>query len=219
MAELPLSYKTLAAYGKEEIVIKKSRFIGYALPVETEAEAGAFIEKIRKQHWDANHNCYAYQIGAHDDIQKSNDDGEPAGTAGRPMLEVLKKEGLKNSLVVVTRYFGGVLLGSGGLIRAYGQTASAGLHAAGIVTRSLFQTIEIKIDYSWLGKVENETLLAGFFINNIEYVDKVTVFALVPAEQVAIYIKAITNATNGQAEISSGAAIYASVTSEGKLVK
>lgn len=219
MAELPLSYKTLAGYGKEEIIIKKSRFIGYALPVETEAEASAFIEKIRKQHWDANHNCYAYQIGAHDDIQKSNDDGEPAGTAGRPMLEVLKKEGLKNSLVVVTRYFGGVLLGSGGLIRAYGQTASAGLHAAGIVTRSLFQTVEIKIDYSWLGKVENETLLAGFFINNIEYVDKVTVFALVPAEQVASYIKTITNATNGQAEITSGATIYASVTSEGKLVK
>src|ERR1700755_1242429 len=100
------AYKTLGGPGEETIIIKKSRFIGHAHPCETEEEAFRFIEAISKQHWDANHNCYAYQIGFNDEIQKSNDAGEPAGTSGRPILEVIKKENLKNVVVVVTRYFG-----------------------------------------------------------------------------------------------------------------
>ena len=210
-------YRTVKGYGEETIIIKKSRFIGYASPAETEEEATRFIEQIQKKHWDANHNCYAYQIGQHDEIQKSNDNGEPAGTAGKPILEVIKKEGLKNVVVVVTRYFGGVLLGAGGLIRAYGQTAREGLLAAGIVTRSLFQMLQLKIDYSWLGKVENETLNAGHFIDHIEYLERVTVFVLVPLEQVESYIKRITNATAGQTEIIPTEQIYMSVM-DGKLV-
>ncbi|HEX2910355.1 MAG TPA: YigZ family protein [Chloroflexia bacterium] len=212
------NYQTIQGYGEETVIIKKSRFIGYALPVETEEEAVRFIEGIRKKHWDANHNCYAYQVGPHDEIQKSNDDGEPSGTAGRPILEVIKKEGLKNVVVVVTRYFGGVLLGAGGLIRAYGQTAGTAIHAAGIVTRSLFQVVRVGIDYTWLGKVENETLQAGFFIENTEYTDRVTVVALVPVEEVENYSKLITNATNGQALIETGEEMFASVR-DGKLVK
>src|SRR5689334_13414287 len=212
------SYRTVKGYGEETIIIKKSRFIGHAAPAETEEEATRFIEQIQKKHWDANHNCYAYQIGPHDEIQKSNDNGEPAGTAGKPILEVIKNEELKNVVVVVTRYFGGVLLGAGGLIRAYGQTAGAGLQAAGIVTRSLFETVEVRIDYTWLGKVENETLNAGHFIDHIEYLDRVTVFALVPIEQSENYVKSITNATAGKAEITPGAEIYASVM-DGKLIK
>jgi uncharacterized YigZ family protein len=210
------SYRTLLGYGEETIIIKKSRFIGYAQPAETEEEALKFIESIQKKHWDANHNCYAYQIGQHDEIQKSNDNGEPSGTAGKPILEVIKKEELKNVVVVVTRYFGGVLLGAGGLVRAYGQTAGAALHSAGIVVRSLFQTVLVEIDYTWLGKVENETLNAGYFIHQIEYLERVTVNALVPLEQTEDYTKLITNATNGQARLELGPQLYASVM-DGKL--
>lgn len=212
------SYRTVRDYGEETIIIKKSRFIGRAMPVETEQAAIEFIDSIRKKHWDATHNCYAYQIGPHNEIQKSNDDGEPSGTAGRPILEVLKKEDLHNVVVVVTRYFGGVLLGAGGLVRAYGQTASAGIKAAGLVTRSLFQQILIEIDYSWLGKVENELLAAGYFIDHTDYTDRVTVYALVPVEEVEACQKAITNATNGQAEMVEGDTLYASVM-DGKLVR
>lgn len=212
------SFRTIKDYGEETIIIKKSRFIGYAMPAETEAEAVQFIESIQKKHWDATHNCYAYQIGQHDEIQKSNDDGEPSGTAGKPILELIKKEGLKNVVVVVTRYFGGIMLGAGGLVRAYGQTAGAGLRAAGIVTRSLFQTIQVGIDYTWLGKVENETLQAGYFIDRIEYLDRVTVHVLVPIEAIDAFTNLITNATNGQAGIISGDTVYASVM-DGKLVK
>jgi uncharacterized YigZ family protein len=208
---MPSSYRTLKGYGQETIIIKKSRFIGYARPAETEAEAQAFVESIRKQHWDANHNCYAYQIGEHDEIQKSNDDGEPAGTAGRPILEVIKKEGLKNVVVVVTRYFGGTLLGAGGLIRAYGQSAGAAIEAAGIVTRVLYQEVAIGLDYTWLGKVENEILSAGFLVDHIEYADRVTVHALVPVVSTDEFYKLITNATNGQAELVSGATRYVSL--------
>jgi uncharacterized YigZ family protein len=204
--------------GEDTLIIKKSRFIGYARPVETEAEAVQFIESIRKKHWDANHNCYAYQLGYNDEIQKSNDAGEPAGTAGRPILEVIKKENLKNVVVVVTRYFGGTLLGAGGLIRAYGQTAGAALQAAGVVTRSLFQLVRVDIDYTWLGRVENETLGGGFFIDQTDYQDRVAVAALVPVEQVDAYTTLITDATNGQAIITPGERVYASV-ADGKLVK
>lgn len=211
------SYKTIQQYGEETIIIKKSRFIGYAMPAETEEEAVAFIESIQKKHWDATHNCYAYQIGQHDEIQRSSDDGEPSGTAGKPILEVIKKEGLKNVVVVATRYFGGIMLGAGGLVRAYSQTASAGLHAAGIVTRSLFQTIEVGIDYTWLGKVENEILQAGYYVDHIDYLDRVKVHALVPSEDTERFTKLITNATNGQAELVTGKTMYASVM-DGKLV-
>jgi uncharacterized YigZ family protein len=213
-----ISYRTLRGPGEETLIIKKSRFIGQARPVETEAEAVQFIESIRKKHWDANHNCYAYQLGFNDEIQKSNDAGEPAGTAGRPILEVIKKEHLKNVVVVVTRYFGGTLLGAGGLIRAYGQTAGAALQAAGVVTRSLFQAVSVEIDYTWLGRVENETLNGGYFIDRTDYVDRVTVVALVPVEQVEIYSALITDATNGQAAITPGEQVFASVAG-GKLVK
>lgn len=212
------SYKTVKGYGEETVIIKKSRFIGYAMPAETEEEAVRFIETIQKKHWDATHNCYAYQIGPHDEIQKSNDDGEPSGTAGKPILEVIRKEGLKNVAVVVTRYFGGIMLGAGGLVRAYGQTAGAGLRAAGIVTRSLFQTIHVGIDYTWLGKVENEILQAGYFIDHVEYLERVRVAALAPVEEAGRLAHLITDATNGRAEIVMGDRVYAT-TQDGKLVK
>jgi uncharacterized YigZ family protein len=214
----PTSYQTIQSYAEETLLIKKSRFIGQAMPVESEAAALKFIENLQKKHWQANHNCYAYQIGAHNEIQKSSDNGEPAGTAGKPILEVIKKENLKNVVVVVTRYFGGILLGAGGLVRAYSQSTSAVLQTAGIVTRDLFQAIHVQIDYSWWGKVENETLGAGYFIDEVIYTDRVLVVVLVPSSAAENYIKLIANATNGQAMLSLQDQIYAS-TRDGKLIK
>ncbi|UUZ90782.1 YigZ family protein [Paenibacillus sp. P25] len=149
-------YRTVKGFGQAEIVIKKSRFIGFARPVESEEEAIQFIEGIKKEHWSATHNCSAYMIGERDEIQKASDDGEPSGTAGKPILEVIKNQGLKNVAVVVTRYFGGIMLGAGGLIRAYTDGAVAGLAAAQQVYRVLHREMLVEIDYTWLGKVENE---------------------------------------------------------------
>lgn len=213
------SYRTLLAPSEETIIIKKSRFIGYATPVASEEEALAFIQQIQKQHWDATHNCYAYVFGPHQEIQKSNDDGEPSGTAGKPILEVIKKEDLRNVAVVVTRYFGGIMLGAGGLIRAYSQTAAAGLHAAGIVTRKLFQEISIAIDYTWLGKVENEIHATDdYHLDRVEYMDRVTVYALVPVEKADALHKQIINATHGQAELQNTEQKYV-FEQDGRLIK
>lgn len=120
-------YKTVKGYGEKEIVISKSRFIAYVDRAETEEEAINFINKIKKMHYNATHNCSCYMIGEHNQIQKANDDGEPSGTAGVPMLEVLKKQGLQDTVVVVTRYFGGIKLGAGGLVRAYGKATTEGI--------------------------------------------------------------------------------------------
>src|SRR5690606_30111907 len=142
------SYYTVKGYGEHEINIQKSRFIAYINRATTEEEAQEFIQKIKKQNSDATHNCSAYLIGENDRIQKANDDGEPSGTAGVPILEVLKKKKLKDTVVVVTRYFGGIKLGAGGLIRAYGKSTSEGLDATGIVERRLMRVMHTKIDYT-----------------------------------------------------------------------
>lgn len=130
-------YLTVRPEGETEIEINRSRFISYVKRVETQEEAVAFIQEIKKKHWDATHNCSAYIVGENDQFQKMDDDGEPSGTAGKPILEVIKKKGLKDTAIVVTRYFGGIKLGAGGLIRAYGKSASAGVRAAGVVERIL----------------------------------------------------------------------------------
>ncbi len=127
------SYLTLRGRGSDEFIVNKSRFIGYACPVESEEEALSFLKEIRAKHKDASHNCYAYTVGTNMGIMRYSDDGEPSGTAGLPMMEVIKKEGVCNCCVVVTRYFGGILLGAGGLLRAYTQGCSIGLNAAHIV--------------------------------------------------------------------------------------
>ncbi|MBU8905978.1 YigZ family protein [Desertibacillus haloalkaliphilus] len=205
------SYYTVKGYGEHEIVIQKSRFIAYIERVTTEEDAQAFIEKIKKQHWNATHNCSAYLIGEQDHIQKANDDGEPSGTAGVPMLEVLKKRQLKDTVVVVTRYFGGIKLGAGGLIRAYGSATSEGLNATGIVERKLMQVVHTKIDYTWLGKVENELRNENYLIKEINYLDQVEVQTYVNAEESSQFVEWMTNITNGQADIHEGDVEYLEV--------
>lgn len=202
------SYLTVKGYGEHEITIQKSRFIAYIERVTTEEDAQAFIEKIKKKHWDAAHNCSAYMIGERDQIQKTNDDGEPSGTAGVPMLEVLKKRGLKDTVVVVTRYFGGIKLGAGGLIRAYGSATSEGLNATGIVERKLMQIFKTTVDYTWLGKLENELRSSRYLIKEIHYLEQVEIETYVASGEEEAFTAWMTDLTNGQAEITEGEQEY-----------
>lgn len=195
-------YLTVKGYGECEIIISKSRFITYIDRVETEEQAIAFIDKIKKMHPSATHNCSAYIIGEHDHIQKANDDGEPSGTAGVPMLEVLKKQHLKDTVVVVTRYFGGIKLGGGGLIRAYGKATTEGLQVAQIVERKLHYVMSVTIDYTWLGKVENEVRNSHYSIEEIQYLEDVQLSIFVLKEEVNSFTNWITEMTSGQAQIS-----------------
>jgi len=195
-------YKTVKSYGETEIVISKSRFIAHVNRAETEEAAIEFIESIKKQHSSATHNCSCYMVGEHDQIQKANDDGEPSGTAGVPMLEVLKKQGLKDTVVVVTRYFGGIKLGGGGLIRAYGKATTEGIEAAQVVERKLHHVMKVSIDYTWLGKVENEVRNSSYTLNEIQYAESVEVLVDVLKEEEQTFTNWMTELTNGQSTIT-----------------
>lgn len=202
------TYFTVKGYGEHEIVIQKSRFIAYLERVTTEADAQTFIEKIKKKHRDASHNCSAYMIGETNHIQKANDDGEPSGTAGVPILEVLKKRDLKDTVVVVTRYFGGIKLGAGGLIRAYGGATSEGLNATGIVERKRMQIFQTTVAYTWLGKLENELRSSRYLIKEITYLEQVEIQTYVASGEEETFIAWMTNLTSGQAEIITGEQAY-----------
>lgn len=196
------NYLTLKKDGNSEIVISKSRFIANCKRVETEQEAIDFIQSIKKAHRSATHNCSAYLIGEQDQIQKASDDGEPSGTAGVPILEVLKKQHLKDTVVVITRYFGGIKLGAGGLVRAYGKATTAGIDASGIVERRLHHLMKIVVDYVWLGKLENEIRNSPYSIKNINYADRVEFFVFVPKEEESSFTEWLVEMTNGQAIIT-----------------
>ncbi len=195
-------YKTTAENGTASYEIQKSRFIAYTSHVETEAEARDFVAAIKKKHFDARHNCSAWVLGADSSQQKSNDDGEPGGTAGNPILEAIKQHGLTNVVVVVTRYFGGIKLGAGGLIRAYSHTASLGLEATPCLEVKPFCLMEVEMDYSLLGTVENWIRNEELRTGETAYLDKVTVRLLVePADCEAISTE-LTNLTAAQCRIT-----------------
>ncbi|KML11030.1 IMPACT family member YvyE [Bacillus safensis] len=201
-------YLTVKSRGEHEIVIEKSRFICHIQRAVSEEEAQAFIQSIKKQHWNATHNCSAYLIGEHDLIQKANDDGEPSGTAGVPMLEVLKKRKLKDTVVVVTRYFGGIKLGAGGLIRAYGKSVSEAINHVGMVERCLMRTMHTTIDYTWLGKVENELRASSFQLKEIHYAEDVIFETYVEETKTEQFIEWMTELTNGKSVTKEGELIY-----------
>ncbi|MGE7640194.1 YigZ family protein [Bacillus sp. AFS094228] len=201
-------YLTVAGRGEHEIVIEKSRFISHIARVETEDAAQAFIQEIKKKHKDATHNCSAYMIGEQNQIQKALDDGEPSGTAGVPILEVLKKKELKDTAVVVTRYFGGIKLGAGGLIRAYSKATSEGINSTGVVIRKLMRVISTTVDYTWLGKLENELRSSIYQIKEIQYLDQVNILVYVEETQKETYIAWITELTNGQGHITEEEMLY-----------
>ena len=200
------TYKTIKSAGLVESEIKKSRFLCHLERVTSEEEAKAFIQSIKKEHWKANHNCSAYLIGEHSEIQRSSDDGEPSGTAGVPMLEVLKKNELINVCVVVTRYFGGIKLGAGGLIRAYSHAVSQGLQTVGLVLGKLQQEVILDLDYSLLGKLQNS--LPETMIKETLFAEKVTVICRVDEDQVESFQAEMIDLLQGQVTISLGETGY-----------
>ena len=203
-------YKTLHEFGVDEIIIEKSTFIGYAKPISTEEEAVEFINEIKKKHKDATHNVWAYTVGQNMNIQRYSDDGEPQGTAGIPTLEVIKKEDLRDVVVVVTRYFGGIKLGAGGLVRAYTKGAKIGLEAAKIIEKVNYQEVKIKIDYNQLGKVQNEIMNMGYFIKDPIYEDNVEIIVYSKQDKLEEIINKITDITSATANIVLGEEFYLS---------
>lgn len=201
-------YRTVKGYGQKEIEINKSRFIAYVEQIESEEAATAFIEQIKKKHWNATHNCSAYLVGENDQHQKADDDGEPSGTAGKPILEIIKKTGLKNTVVVVTRYFGGIKLGAGGLIRAYGKSASAGIKETGMIERQGHTRIGAKIDYTFLGMLENQLRVQGYMIDDKQFTDKITLMVLEKLGQEEVLKQKIIDWTAGQVEFSHMGEVY-----------
>lgn len=200
--------RTIMNSSSDEIIIEKSRFIGYATPVTTEEEALQFIKNIKSKHWDANHNVHGYIIGNKMEIQRYSDDGEPSGTAGIPVLEVLKKEDLRNVVVVVTRYFGGIKLGAGGLVRAYTKGAKIALDAAGIITKRRYQLLSIKIDYTLLGKLQNEIIQQNYYIGEVEYLDNVVIKVYIKETDVEDFKEKVIDWTNGRCDILEGSVDY-----------
>ncbi|MBY3619608.1 YigZ family protein [Acinetobacter sp. CUI P1] len=201
-------YRTVRSSGSKEVVIRKSRFIGHVMPIENEEEALLFIEDIKKKHRDATHNCSAYVIGERDEIQRQSDDGEPSGTAGKPILEVIRNQGVKNVAIVVTRYFGGIMLGAGGLIRAYTDGAVLALEAGEVITRVLRREVFVEIEYTWLGKVENELRGRGIQTGETLFTDKVTLLCLPRNDEGDAFMAWITDLTQGQALVTEGRRIY-----------
>ncbi|RKI31303.1 YigZ family protein [bacterium 1xD8-6] len=197
-----MSYDTVYTGGSGEIVEKKSRFIAQVFPVETEEEVLQILEETRKKYWDARHNCYAFVLGAGGEITRCSDDGEPSGTAGRPILEVLTGRRLRNVLVIVTRYFGGTLLGTGGLVRAYSQSAQAGIAASRVITKQAGCLLTVDTDYNGIGKLQYLAAQSGLAVLDTVYTESVQMKVLVPTELCGSVQKEITEATSGQAGIS-----------------
>lgn len=194
-------YMTVEKYARTELEIKKSRFIASVKPVATEEEAKEFILQIKTEFKDASHNVFAYQVGLKNKIQRMSDDGEPQGTSGPPVLEVIKKEGLTNVVIVVSRYFGGTMLGAGGLIRAYGQTAKHGIDSAAIVERGLYQKIIMTVDYQQFGAVQHFLAENNHNVEDTEYTDVVKLTLYIFVEAVGQFKAKIIEFTNGNVEL------------------
>ena len=196
-----LSYKTLRAENSAEFIINKSRFIGYGCPCQTEQDALAFLARIRQKHKDATHNCYAYIIGLNSGIMRYSDDGEPGGTAGMPIIEVMKARGVVNCAVVVTRYFGGILLGAGGLVRAYAQGSKTALDAAGVVVMEKSARYLVEVDYSTWQRLEYFLRSAPVIVEHNEFGASVVCTLMVRVRDAEHLLAEITRVTDGSAEI------------------
>lgn len=194
--------------GSGEIEEKKSRFICHIFKIKSEEEAEEYITAVKKKYWDARHNCYAYVTGDKGQIQRFSDDGEPQGTAGKPMLDILNSYGLTDCLLVVTRYFGGVLLGTGGLVRAYSGAVQAGLAASTVIEKHHGISLQVTADYTGIGKIQYIAGERKLPILDSEYTDKVILRLLVPDDQIEEVKKAITEGTNGRAGLEKDAELY-----------
>lgn len=211
------AYRTLHEYGIDEFTIEKSVFIGHAKPIENEEEARTFISEMKAKYKDATHNVWAYTVGESMNIQRYSDDGEPQGTAGIPSLEIIKKEDLRNVVLVVTRYFGGTKLGAGGLVRAYTKGAKIGLEAGKIVEKKPFKEIDIYLEYTLLGKIQNELENKSYTVKDIEYTDSVKIIVYCEEERVESLKSLATEFSSASAEIVEGEEFYLSVL-DGKIL-
>lgn len=194
--------------GEGEILEKKSRFIATVRPVSSEEEATAFVNEMKKKFWDARHNCSAFVVGERQEISRCSDDGEPAQTAGRPMLDILLGADIHNTAVVVTRYFGGVLLGTGGLVRAYQSAVRAGLEASVIIDKKKGRMLSVGTDYNGLGKLQYLFVQQGITVMDTVYTEKVELVCMIPAEEKGRIAKEIIEITSANAHISWGEEVY-----------
>lgn len=176
------SYRTVAGSATAEIEVRRSRFRCHVERVDSEDAARAVVERVRKQHWDARHHCSAFVLGPEATLQRSSDDGEPSGTAGAPMLEVLRGRGVSDVVAVVTRWFGGTLLGAGGLVRAYGDAVRAGLDASGVRERRLSQRYDVAVDHGDAGRLEAELRARGVVVLGADYAERVLLHVAVTCD-------------------------------------
>lgn len=201
-----MHYTTVWQHGIDEHVEKKSRFIGQAWPITSEEQARAIIEQTRKEYWNASHNVFTYRVG---DVQRFTDDGEPSGTAGKPMLDVLLGRDLQNVLVIVTRYFGGTLLGTGGLVRAYTKGAQIAIEAAGVIEKAVYYRYDLPMEYTRLGKMQYAMGQAGYVTEDILYADNATMKMLIRYDQDEKFLKTVMEASDGRVVPQRRQAIWA----------
>ena len=201
-------YKTVYEGGEGELVEKKSRFIATVRPVKTEEEANQFVEEMRKKYWDARHNCWAFILGERQEFKRCSDDGEPSQTAGKPMMDVLTGAGLTDVAVVVTRYFGGTLLGTGGLVRAYSGAVQEGLKNSTVITKYLGVKLSVTTDYNGVGKLQYLFGQKEIPILSAEYTDKVVFTVLVESSRIQEIKKAITEVTSATAQMEESDPVY-----------
>ncbi|MCI7027936.1 MAG: YigZ family protein [Eubacteriales bacterium] len=193
-------YKTLLTRASDEFIINKSRFIGYGAPAASEEEALGFLADVRSAHKDASHHCYAYIIGANMGVMRYSDDGEPGGTAGMPIIEVMKARQVTNACVVVVRYFGGVLLGAGGLTRAYSQGAATAINAAGVGEVSPTRRYLMEVPYPMLGRVEYLLKSLPVIVEDKQFSDAIVMTLIVRARDDEAFLSAVTSGTDGRIE-------------------
>jgi uncharacterized YigZ family protein len=207
---LQKEYYTISSNAVVEIVEKKSRFIAAVKHITEEDEAICFINELKTKHWDASHNVYSYYLGGNNNIQRFSDDGEPSGTAGMPVLEVIKRTGVQDLVVVVTRYFGGTLLGAAGLIRAYSKCATLGIETAGIIKKQLCTIISILAEYTLFGKLQNFLMGNGYTIKEVTYNQDVEIKVYVKIDDVELFTESIIEVTNARAILEFGDNTYIS---------
>lgn len=212
-----IRHKAVFEAGRGEIVEKKSRFIAHVQAVDSVEEAQEFIEAVKKKYWDARHNCSAFSVGEMNPLTRCSDDGEPGGTAGKPILEVIQGSGIRNIVIVVTRYFGGTLLGTGGLVRAYTEAAKAGIENAVIIEKIPATRMKLFTEYTDLGKIQYILAQNQVTVENTEYTDKVEIRALFPEKEKKTLCRALTESTGGRVHIEDGEDVYYG-TAEGEVI-
>lgn len=212
-----IKYRAVFQGASGEIVEKKSRFIAHVSEAESVEEAQEFIEAVKKRYWDARHNCSAFSIGEKNPVTRCSDDGEPGGTAGKPILEVIEGSGIHNIVIVVTRYFGGTLLGTGGLVRAYTDAAKAGIENSVIIEKIPGVRMKLVTDYTDLGKIQYILAQNEVTVEHTDYTDKVEIQALFSQDQKAFLIKTLTEGTGGRLKMEEGDEVYFAVV-EGEIL-